>query len=514
MRTGFARRDFASALADRVDPPAVEEAQSPYLPDYDPSERQQEFLDLDCEEAFYGGAAGGGKSDALLRAALQYVHVPGYSALLLRRTYPELSMPGGLLHRSKLWLANTDAKWSGGGGEESFTWKFPSGARIVFGHAQNLDALLRYYGSEWQFIGWDELTHFEEAGYRLLFSRLRRPAMGPLSVVPLRMRGASNPGNKGHVWVKRRLIEKKPLDGDPLDTPEKCAARVFVPAFLTDNPGVDEDAYRVSLSNLDPETRAQLEDGNWDVREPGDWVFDEHSIEAAIELGEMYDALRKAGKLPPPVDSRIATGVDYGDFATVQEIIWPLERGGIYVPPGEVATTREDLETIADQFLAAVEMYAPRRGRTWWHELRYDSSFAQSNRTVAAMLQKRLGGHNSVKRIGRPNTYPVAFGKYKDLDIRYLRLLLRRTLEAKEAGWPAGQKMTRVIAISPRNEVLCGQLPRYKEGEDGKPVKGNDDAIDALLAGATPSARAHRKIIEQEMKAASKGGIVEGFKRA
>lgn len=517
MPTGFAPRSFAERLADRVDPPDV--GRNPnglYLPDYPPNEPQQEFDDLDCLEALYGGAAGGGKSDALLRGALKYVHVPGFSALLLRRTYPELSMPGGLMHRSKLWLANTDAKWSGSGGDEPYTWRFPSGARIVFGHAETERAILRYYGSEWQLIEWDELTHFPEEWYILLFSRLRKPSAGPLSQVPLRMRGATNPGGPGHVWVKRRFLEKKPRPVDPPDpneTPEKCEARAFVPAKVSDNPGIDQKAYRAALSNLDEERRRQLEDGDWEVREPGDWVFDEKAIAAAIELGAIYDALLAEGKMPPPVDSNMASGVDYGDFATVQEIIWPLERGGIYVPPGEVATSREDLETIADQFLAAMRPYTKARG-VWWYELRYDSSFAQSNRTLIALAEKKLGRHNPRRRTGRPNTYPVAFGTYKDLAIRYVRLLLRRTLEAKEAGWPPGKAMTRVIAISPTNELLCGQLPRYEEGEDGKPVKGNDDAIDALLAGSARSARAHRKVIEAGMSAAEKQSVAAQFAEA
>lgn len=516
MPTGFAPRSFAERLADRVDPPQHYSGTDPqYLPDYPESDKQEIFVAFDGEEGFYGGAAGGGKSDALLRSALKYVHVPQYSALLLRRSYPELTMPGGLLSRSRLWLANSDAKWSGAGGEESYTWKFPSGARMVFGHGKTLDELLRYYGSEWQFIGWDELTHFTEEQYTLLFSRLRRPATGPLSVVPLRMRGASNPGNKGHEWVKRRLIEKKPrpIDPpDPLETPEKCAARVFIPAFIDDNPGLDKQGYRNSLSNLDVDLRAQLEDGDWNVREPGDWVFDAKAIAAAIELGAIFDGWRKAGKLAPPVDSNMATGVDYGDFATVQEIIYPLERGGIYVPPGEVATSREDPEEIAKQFVAALKPYTEAPG-VWWYEHRYDSSFAQTNRTFTSQAEKKLGRHNPRRRSGRPNTYPVAFGTYKDLCIRYVRLLLNRTLAAKEADW-APAKLTRVIAISPTNELLCAQLPRYEEGEDGKPVKGNDDAIDALLAGSARSARAHRKVIEEGMAKARKHSTAEAFSKA
>jgi hypothetical protein len=457
-------------------------------------------------EVFYGGAAGGGKTDLLLRAALQFVDFPGYKALLLRRTYPELAQPGGLIDRAHEWLAGR-ARWN----EQKHRWTFPSGAVLEFGYLHRSTDKFRYQGSEFDFIGFDELTHFDEPDYLYLFSRLRRREGSP---IPPRMRGASNPGGRGHRWVKRRFIERKPDPENPEDTPEKCAERVFIPAKLTDNPGIDQDAYRASLAQLDTETRAQLLDGDWDAREPGAWVFDHLAIRAAIELGAMYDQLRKGGKLPPSVNHEMATGTDYGDFATVQEIGWPLERGGLYLPPGEVATSREDLEAITDKFVDAVAPYAPPRGHVWWAEQRYDSSFAQSNRTFLKLAEKRLGRHNPVKRTGRPNTYPVNFGKYKDLTIRYLRLLLRRTLEAKEAGWPEGQAMTRVLAISPRNEVLCDQLPEYEEGEDGKPVKGNDDAIDALIALANRSARAHRKIIDAETRAASNGGVVEAFKAA
>src|SRR5437868_4850032 len=89
-----------------------------------PTERQQLFLGLrDEREVFYGGAAGGGKSSALLMAALEYVHVKGYSALLLRRTYTDLSKPGALMDRASEWLRKTGAKWN----EQKKQWRFPSG---------------------------------------------------------------------------------------------------------------------------------------------------------------------------------------------------------------------------------------------------------------------------------------------------------------------------------------------------------------------------------------------------
>jgi len=165
-----------------------------YIP-HKPTPKQAAFLLLPVREAFYGGAAGGGKSDALLMAALQYVDMPGYSAILFRRTFSDLALPGALLERSTEWLKPTDAKWD----DNKKTWHFPSGATLTFGYLEHENDKYRYQSSEFNFIGFDELTQFTESQYRYLFSRLRR-LKG--SEVPLRMRAASNPGGEGHEWVR------------------------------------------------------------------------------------------------------------------------------------------------------------------------------------------------------------------------------------------------------------------------------------------------------------------------
>jgi predicted phage terminase large subunit-like protein len=218
-----------------------------YIP-HAPTPKQAAFLLLQCREAFYGGAAGGGKSNALLSGALQYVDQPGYSAILFRRTYADLSLPGALMDRAREWLSGTDARWI----ERDKTWLFPSGATVTFGYLESENDKYRYQSAEFQYIGFDELTQFTETQYRYLFSRLRR-LRG--SNTPLRMRAASNPGGLGHVWVKQRFIVEGPSKG-----------RVFIPAKLEDNPFLDIEEYDESLSELDPITRAQLRSGNWDVR--------------------------------------------------------------------------------------------------------------------------------------------------------------------------------------------------------------------------------------------------------
>jgi predicted phage terminase large subunit-like protein len=211
-----------------------------------PSLTQKVFLRTYALEALFGGAAGGGKSSALLMAALQYVDTPGYSAILFRRTFADLSLPGALMDRFKSWIDLSDEiHWNA----NSYVATFPSGARISFGYLNNTNDYLRYKGSEFQFIGMDEVTEIRESDYRYLFSRLRRPASGPLAQVPLRMRAASNPAPN---WVRQRFIVEGQEKG-----------RIFVPSKLTDNPGIDAASYRQALSALDPVERRRLEEGDW-----------------------------------------------------------------------------------------------------------------------------------------------------------------------------------------------------------------------------------------------------------
>jgi hypothetical protein len=103
---------------------------NPYIPQ-DPTQKQAIFLlQSELKEGFYGGAARGGKSSALLIAALQYVSEPDYAALILRRTFRQLSLEDAIMDRADRWLSPTDAKWEGA----DKRWRFPSGATLTFGY--------------------------------------------------------------------------------------------------------------------------------------------------------------------------------------------------------------------------------------------------------------------------------------------------------------------------------------------------------------------------------------------
>jgi phage terminase large subunit-like protein len=225
--------------------------ENPWVPHL-PTIKQLDFIASPEREKLYGGAAGSGKSDALLMDALLYADIPGYAALLLRRTYADLSLPGALMDRAHDWLGNTAARWN----EQTKTWTFPSDATLTFGYLDGPRDHFRYQGAEFQKVGFDELTQFRDEQYRYLLSRLRRLA---LARVPVGAAGATNPGGIGHQWVYERFV---------VDS-RRNAERVFVSALLDDNPHLDREEYEHSLSQLDPITYEQLRRGAWLQDETG-----------------------------------------------------------------------------------------------------------------------------------------------------------------------------------------------------------------------------------------------------
>jgi predicted phage terminase large subunit-like protein len=237
-----------------------------YIP-HTPTPKQAAYMLLDCKEAFYGGAAGGGKSDALLMCALQYVDVQGYSAILFRKTYADLTKPGALMDRAKEWLLpHKEVRWDEK--EKKFIFYRPGSklpvSVVQFGYLENSNDRYNYQGGEYQFIGFDELTHISKDNYTYMFSRLRK--LKGVNI-PLRVRGASNPpDDDGGIWVKERFIDEGPSKG-----------RIFIPAGLDDNPYLDKEEYERALDELDPVTRARLREGDWSITRKGnmfkrDWI--------------------------------------------------------------------------------------------------------------------------------------------------------------------------------------------------------------------------------------------------
>ena len=248
---------------------------NPLIPeDKFPNPRQYEFLRQSLEsaleldpndvfEALFGGAAGGGKSIGVLLAASQMAHLyGGSSTVILRRTMPELEQEGGLLaHARKWWGEVPGASFN----ENLHKWTFPNGSVVAFGYHHHRSHDSKYHGGEYQLVVFDELSFWpDNHAWLHLRSRMRRPAD---SGWPLRLLATSNPGGPGHQWVKERFV-----GGLNQETGERIIPDYpYFPSLLADNPKVDVQAYRRTLSHLRPARMEQLLNGDWDAREPGDY---------------------------------------------------------------------------------------------------------------------------------------------------------------------------------------------------------------------------------------------------
>jgi phage terminase large subunit len=225
---------------------------------YRPFPRQKQFHSSEAKYRLFGGAAGPGKTKALLwEAILQANEVAGCDTLLLRRTYPELE--SSLLAQFRRDVPRS-AYRSYNESKHVLTWK--NGSTTRFGYCRNESDVYQYQGAEFLFIGLDELTHFTLRQWQFLSSRNRCP----VGNVRCKMAGATNPGNLGHAWVKSLWVDKKAPPGfDRVDLydPEDYD---FIRARLDDNPIYASDAaYRRTLETLPEHLRRAFLEGDWNV---------------------------------------------------------------------------------------------------------------------------------------------------------------------------------------------------------------------------------------------------------
>ena len=228
-----------------------------------PSYKQELYLALPwtIKEGFYAGAAGAGKSDVLLMYPIvhRWYEHPQFKGLFLRRTFPELR--DEIIPRSKEYFKPLGAAFN----KSESRWEFPSGALFVFGHCEHEDDVHKYDTSQWNFVAFDELTSFTEWQYLYItFERTRR-TVETYYELPAIARSASNPGNIGHAWVKKRFIDPCP-SGFKVMKGKGGNLRIYIPATLADNPHIDPD-YSKSLDALDEAERQAKKFGSWTAYE-------------------------------------------------------------------------------------------------------------------------------------------------------------------------------------------------------------------------------------------------------
>ena len=291
---------------------------------------QTDFLASSEREVLYGGAAGGGKSFAMLADPLRGINNPNFSGLLVRHTTEELRE---LIQKSQELYpkAIPGIKWS----ERKSQWVSPKGGRLWMSYLDRDLDVMRYQGQAFNWIGFDELTQWSTPfAWDYMRSRLRSTDAS----LGLYMRATTNPGGAGHQWVKKTFVDPSPSNtpfwatelesGNVIAFPkghsregQPLFRRRFIPANLFDNPYLAESGdYEAMLLSLPEHQRRQLLDGDWDVAEGA--AFPEFN--RRVHVVEPYKI---------PASWRKFRACDYG-YGSYSAVVWlavsPAEQIVVY----------------------------------------------------------------------------------------------------------------------------------------------------------------------------------------
>jgi len=269
---------------------------------------QEAFLASASDIALYGGAAGGGKTWALLLEPLRHIEVKGFGAVFFRRNTTQIRNEGGLWDESE----NLYPLIQGNPKSHNLQWDFPAGTSVTMAHLEYDKTVLNYQGSQIPLICFDELTHFTEKQFWYMLSRNRsmcgvRPYIRATcnpdadSWVALfvawwidQETGFAIPERSGIVrWFVRigntikwadspeGLSEYKMTNDDGVDVPIPPKSFTFIAAKLTDNKALmaADPGYMANLLALSRVDRERLLGGNWKIRPSAGLYFKREWVE-------------------------------------------------------------------------------------------------------------------------------------------------------------------------------------------------------------------------------------------
>lgn len=400
-----------------------------------PVSREQElFLASPADEALFGGAAGGGKTDCLCMEALRQVANPRYNGILFRRTFPEITMADGIESRTLNWYPAYGGRYNA----SRHVWTFPSGSKIFLGHLQHEKDVADYQSAQFGYIGFDELTHFTLYQYLYMFSRNRADID---SGVRCYVRGGTNPGGTGHRWVKKRFVNAGIINRigwfakvNDVDTNVSrdhpyAKSRTFIPALLSSNPMLGTD-YVANLRMLDPVTQKQLELGDWDAENRSDLIYPDFSDEFNVDIDADYDP-----------NYPVFWAED--DGFTNPRCILLIQVRPFKGRPDRVVVFREYYKShqLGEQSINEVIEW----GYPYPELLYYDPAAAEFSATAISLGLSTWGGYNVVSE--------------------GIKVVRRFILTA------SGERR---LIISPRCENLIDSLQSYKKNNESKQEQGGD----------------------------------------
>jgi hypothetical protein len=218
--------------------------------------RQAAFISCPVFEVFFGGARGGGKTDAVLGDFLEHSDTYGENAigLMVRRTRTELVET---IERSKVIYGALGWQYH----EQASMWRSPAGARLRFAYLERDDDANKYQGHSYTRVYVEEIGNFPSDRPILKLMATLRSGAG----VPVGFRATGNPGGPGHAWVRDRYVDAHPGGWRVFTDPLTGLERVFIPSRVEDNRYLGKDYVATLRASGSKElVRAWLE-GDWSV---------------------------------------------------------------------------------------------------------------------------------------------------------------------------------------------------------------------------------------------------------
>lgn len=249
-----------------------------------PNPGPQEFalrIPDNCFEILYGGARGGGKTDAGIywmikliarMGNMQTIRHPYFRGLVLRRSAKDLND----------WLDRAQRVYAAFGGrltdrQKSPTFVFPSGAKIVVGHMKDVS---NYLGHEYQRMLIEELTQLST---EITYTKLTGSCRSTIPEIKPQIFMTTNPGGRGHGWVRRRFVSAAPWKTF-FRSPQTNRFCIFIPSRVEDNPKLMQNdpgyvEWLEGIKKVDEKLYRMWREGEWDAFEGQvftEWQYQKH----------------------------------------------------------------------------------------------------------------------------------------------------------------------------------------------------------------------------------------------